>query len=279
MGIDTSKKRARIAIFSTDDPVWGLFAWRETIPLLLNGHEIAGLHLFPNHQKEQKPLWYLRVFGPWSFFILGLFKLKRHLHSKGLTWERLAAQHELPLFRWSSPNEDNLVQWSKQNNIDIIIIMVSHLLKAPILNTARIGVINKHAGLLPGCKGVFPYFWSKLEDIPTGVSFHEVDTGVDTGRLLLQLKYPLNGEDPSMLRFYMDVFSMYPKLLNQAIGQLMEDKSMAPLQELKPSYHSFPKRDDVRRFLKKGGRIGRFSDLFYHPSKAVREVMHEVCGH
>jgi len=54
------------------------------------------------------------------------------------------------------------------------------------INKTRI--INLHGGLLPWNKGPNPNLWSWIDNTPKGVTIHEVDAGVDTGRIIVQRK-------------------------------------------------------------------------------------------
>ena len=55
----------------------------------------------------------------------------------------------MPHFKTSSPNNKDFIQWVKENQIDILVIMVDHILKKAILSAPQICVVNKHASLLP----------------------------------------------------------------------------------------------------------------------------------
>ncbi|MCR4317064.1 MAG: hypothetical protein NUW37_12050 [Planctomycetes bacterium] len=183
------------------------------------------------------------------------------------------------MIRRNSPNSPDVVGWTLENRIDVVFIMVSDILKKPILDAPRVGVINKHAALLPSCGGIYPYFWGRLHGIPTGVSFHEVDEGIDSGRVLVQLGYPSVGEENySMLRFYFDVFNMYPDIAIIAIEKLLLGKFQINSNGLEKSYYSLPTRQDYINYRKKGFRICRLSDLFRKPFDLPTEKLNEIRG-
>ena len=64
------------------------------------------------------------------------------------------------------------------------------ILKAPLLNKAKLGFINTHPSLLPYGRGKFPAFWAIYQGTPYGVSLHMVDEGIDTGDLIATKKIP-----------------------------------------------------------------------------------------
>ena len=175
----------------------------------------------------------------------------------------------MQLHRADSPNADEVVRWSRQSHLDVILITVGHILKAPILATVRIAFINKHAALLPSCRGLFPYFWALLNDLPTGITFHEVDAGIDTGRSLLQVRHPPGQSSMSMLRFYIDVFALFPALAMLALERAAAGEYATPGHDRADTYHSLPTRQDYKAFRRKGLRVCNLSDVFYSPRLCV----------
>lgn len=154
---------ARICIVAEDDDIWGLSAWERTIPVLrASGHELVGIWRCPvalgGMRGREILLWYLRTFGLSDFAKLVLFallaKLTCRLHA--LTGRRassiahLASKARVALHDCASPNDPGLAQWIKQQEVDVLLISVGFILKGDILDAPRLGIINKHAALLPG---------------------------------------------------------------------------------------------------------------------------------
>lgn len=263
----------RIAIFTTDDMLWALPTWGKTIPKLQEHHTVVGLWQFPDrlgkHRGGAIPLWYLRVFGFWTVLGLALFSFKQTLQrfSEGLFgWGMLSRQSGVPIFKGTSPNDSAVLKWVQDEKIDVLFIMVGDILKPPILTAPKLGVINKHAALLPSGRGVFPFFWATLSKRPLGVTFHQVDAGIDSGPLLVQKRYPSfderTGMPFSMLGFYCRVFEEYPDMACQAVEKLRNGHFLIPDKTLKPGYDSFPTRDDYRAFRRHGGQIITGRDFF-----------------
>lgn len=145
-----------------------------------------------------------------------------------------------------------------------------HLTNGNLLRRApRIGIINKHAVLLPSCKGVFPHSWAVITGIATGVTFHRVSREIDGGKILVQRVHPephATTQRLSMLSLYLDMFRMYPGLAAGAAQRLIAGHSTDPRAAVTPSYFSFPDREDYRRFRRSGGALARNSDLFHRRS-------------
>ncbi|AUX25995.1 uncharacterized protein SOCEGT47_065480 [Sorangium cellulosum] len=80
---------------------------------------------------------------------------------------------------------------------DLIVFAGGGLLRAPVLAIPRIGVLNAHAGALPRYRGMDVALWPILEDGPPelGVTVHLIDTGVDTGPIVLVERFSLEPGD------------------------------------------------------------------------------------
>ena len=277
----------RIAILTTDDPVWALHAWARTIPELNREDDVVGIYLFPSRLKQLEgaaiPLWYLRTFGIRDFLVLAAFALRRRLELLGKpysNWKKLANAYGVELRSAQSPNDTEVVHWVRDNRIDVAFIMVGHILKGEILETPNIGIINKHAAILPHCRGLFPYFWSKLTDAPVGVTYHRVEKGIDTGEVLVQAKHTRQDRLLSMLRFYIDVFAALPRMAKIAMDRIVADSysKTAPLESAghAANYYSTPTTADVAAYRGRSFCMTSFSDLFYSPSGKCFEFTGEL---
>src|SRR3989442_14433983 len=80
---------------------------------------------------------------------------------------------------------------------DVIVVAAYGLiLPQPVLELPRYGAINIHASLLPRWRGATPIQRALLAgDRDTGVSIMQMDTGLDTGPVLMQEKIPILEDD------------------------------------------------------------------------------------
>jgi hypothetical protein len=277
----------RIAIFTNKDPVWSLHAWAHAIPELNREDDVVGICLFPPKLQERMgwsiPLWYLRTFGIRDVLALTAFALRRRLDLLGKpysSWRKLANSHGIELYSATSPNEPDVVHWIRDNRIDVVFIMVGHVLKGEILETPSIGIINMHAAVLPHCRGLFPYLWSKLTDAPVGVTFHQVRKGIDTGEILVQAKHTRQDALLSMLRFSIDVFAAFPRMAKIAMDRIVVESYLksAPVETPahSSSYYSVPTTADVAAYRGRSFCTTSWSDLFYSPTGKNFEFTEEV---
>ncbi|HNR32157.1 MAG TPA: methionyl-tRNA formyltransferase [Candidatus Hydrogenedentes bacterium] len=83
--------------------------------------------------------------------------------------------------------------------LDIDLLLVSGfgiILKQPLLDLPRIGCVNCHSSLLPRHRGPNPFAAVLLsDDDETGVTFHVMERGIDTGDILDQGSFALRPTD------------------------------------------------------------------------------------
>ncbi len=78
---------------------------------------------------------------------------------------------------------------------DLIVLGGSRILRPPVINIPRIGVLNAHPGLLPAYRGVDVIHWALHNGDPLGVTVHFVNAGVDTGAIVARQGFEVNSGD------------------------------------------------------------------------------------
>jgi len=61
-----------------------------------------------------------------------------------------------------------------------------HLIDSKTIDKYNKPIINLHISYLPYNKGSHPNYWSFVENTPTGISIHKINSGIDTGDLIFQ---------------------------------------------------------------------------------------------
>ena len=75
------------------------------------------------------------------------------------------------------------------SNSDLILSFgYNKIISKKILSKLPKPPINLHISYLPYNKGSHPNYWSFVENTPSGVSIHEVDEGIDTGKIIYRKK-------------------------------------------------------------------------------------------
>lgn len=78
----------------------------------------------------------------------------------------------------------------------LVVLAFGYILTENILRLPRFGTINIHASLLPKYRGPAPIQWAIINgETETGITTMLMDTGVDTGDILLSQKEPIFPED------------------------------------------------------------------------------------
>src|SRR5919204_2980240 len=78
----------------------------------------------------------------------------------------------------------------------LVVVAYGRILGEDLLTLAPLGAVNVHASLLPRWRGAAPIQWAVAEgDRETGVTIMRMDTGLDTGDILLQRAVPIGEAD------------------------------------------------------------------------------------
>src|SRR5262245_14241541 len=117
------------------------------------------------------------------------------------TWTWLE-QEKIPHRPCSSVNAPKFVEYVKSLNIDLIVVyFFPQILKAPILQIPRLGVLNCHPSLLPRYGGPDPAFWMlKNGASVAGVTVHVMTEKIDAGDIVAQQELIVGAqENPGQL--------------------------------------------------------------------------------
>lgn len=69
----------------------------------------------------------------------------------------------------------------------IVVAAFSQIIRAPMLERPRLGIVNVHPSLLPKYRGPNPHYWVMANgERETGVTVHHLDEGIDTGDIIMQ---------------------------------------------------------------------------------------------
>jgi len=141
-----------------------------------------------------------------------------------------------------SVNDDNFRKKLLKLNPDIILVgSWGEKFEDKTFNIPKIAAINAHPSLLPKYRGPNPYFWAiKNMEKETGVTFHLIDKGYDTGSILAQevVKiYPSDTGKSLKQRLVLTARGVCYELLNT-----LKEDLIIPLKqnEEKATYYSYP---------------------------------------
>jgi methionyl-tRNA formyltransferase len=102
-----------------------------------------------------------------------------------------------PVIQPESIKDDAFLEAMQRLEPDLfVVVALGQILPAPLLALPPHGAINVHASLLPRLRGSAPIQWAIINgDAETGVTTMQMDTGLDTGDMLLKAKTPIRDSD------------------------------------------------------------------------------------
>lgn len=107
---------------------------------------------------------------------------------------KLVAEDEgLPVLQPESPNDDEFEARLRALEPDLgVVVAYGHILKAPLLELSRRGMVNVHASLLPKLRGAAPIEHAILEgDDDTGITIMQMVARMDAGPIIHQISTPI----------------------------------------------------------------------------------------
>lgn len=122
------------------------------------------------------------------------------------------------LARVRSVNADETIDVLEQIKPEVVVVSGTRIISARVLNSVKAVFINMHAGITPMYRGVHGGYWALVQNDrdACGVTVHEVDTGVDTGRILGQARIAPNGRDNFATYGFLQIATGLP-LLKKAV--------------------------------------------------------------
>lgn len=113
------------------------------------------------------------------------------------TLAELAKQHNIPLLKHQNINSPEFREILTGFNCVLFVSMsFNQIFKEPTINIPPLKTINCHAGKLPFYRGRNILNWALINDEKEyGITVHYVDTGIDTGDIILQKGYAITDED------------------------------------------------------------------------------------
>lgn len=108
--------------------------------------------------------------------------------------KQVALEHDIPVFQ---PEKSSELKEGYLENCDLMLVVAYGLLIKPeILAKPRLGCINIHTSLLPRWRGAAPIQRAiEAGDEQTGITFMQMDEGLDTGNILEQISCPIEQSD------------------------------------------------------------------------------------
>ncbi|MCX8066089.1 MAG: methionyl-tRNA formyltransferase [Candidatus Hydrogenedentes bacterium] len=133
---------------------------------------------------------------------------------------KYALKHRIPVI-WINRMTPDELQPLKELLPDIIITSgFSIIFKKQLLSLPRIGCINVHSSLLPNHRGPNPFSAVILQgESESGVTFHIMDEGIDTGPIIAQERFPITESDTAYT-VYCKASELAGKMVPQVLAKI-----------------------------------------------------------
>ncbi len=132
-----------------------------------------------------------------------------------------AADHTTIVVQTGNLNNDAVARCLLEYSPDLILLDGSTIIKKKIFETARIGAVNSHPGLLPKYRGVDSVRWAIYHGDPVGTTCHLVNDGIDTGPILLMEEVPYE-KGMSLLEIRVSAMIAGVRLMIDAVQRLAD---------------------------------------------------------
>jgi methionyl-tRNA formyltransferase len=250
--------RLRLLFITEDDPLYviRLFEvfFREYPPDTM---EVCGITIDrPFHEPPWKTLRrMMRLYGLTGVARVSARFLRARLTGRSIA--RLASERSIPMYPTDSVNAPEYLERVRQLAPDVIVsVAAPEIFRKGILRIPRLGCINIHSGRLPVYRGMMPTFWQMLRgETAITVTVHEMAEKLDAGGVLGTVTIPIAARD-SLDRVITITKQEGARLLIDVLGKLRLGQALAvPLDMNGASYFSFPQREHVREFRKRGHRL------------------------
>jgi hypothetical protein len=101
----------------------------------------------------------------------------------------------------------DVVELARRLQPDVIAVFGTSLIRGPLLDMGRLGIMNLHGGLSPEYRGADCTFWALYNGEPEkiGCTLHFIDPGIDTGNLIAHVCPEVHAGDDELTLFWRSV--------------------------------------------------------------------------
>ena len=161
------------------------------------------------------------------------------------------------LFLGYNKKQTNLINFLKRKNINVvcvgqkkinintiskddnfIVFGYRRIIDKKILKKLYYPPINLHLSYLPFNKGSHPNYWSFFESTPKGVTIHEVNEKLDSGKIILQKKIKFKiTKKSTFFSTYLTLFKEMEKLFSKNYKKILNKRYESKSQIGKGTFH------------------------------------------
>ena len=163
-------------------------------------------------------------------------------------------KNSLPLYTWliqranaAVYSEKISVSMMREINPSLVISYnYNYIIKPDVIAFLNNKIINLHISLLPWNRGTSPNFWSFIEDTPKGVTIHQIDSGLDTGAIIVQKQIFFDENVETLASSYQKLQDEIQELFKNNFYKIINQNYSAEPSNEKGSFH---RAADIQRLI------------------------------
>ena len=163
--------------------------------------------------------------------------------------KQYALEKGLPVLQPEKMKDPAFIETLRSYEANLQVVVAFRMLPEVVWAMPAYGTFNVHAALLPQYRGAAPINWAIINgETETGVTTFFLDHDIDTGRIIMQLPFPIP-DDADVEYVYNGLMHLGAKICLQTLEKIMEAdghpdsmaQSDSSLFTLHSSLHSAPK--------------------------------------
>lgn len=258
-----------IAFITQDDPFYVRVFFEEFVQICDSRDEIKVVVIAPAMGKRSFAALLRQMYefyGPWNFLRMGIKYVLYRLASKLPAWgrggrffsvEQVCRHHGIRAVHARDINAPGFLAQMAQLDLDLIVsVAAPQVFREALIGLPRRGCINIHNSKLPKYRGMLPNFWQMFHgEKSVGTTVHRVNAGIDDGDILLQMDTPI-GTGETLDSLIRRTKALGARLMVEMLRQFRSNEVRAlPNRKEEATYFTFPTREDVAEFRRRGLRL------------------------
>lgn len=136
--------------------------------------------------------------------------------------KQYALAHDIPVLQPVKMKDPDFVEELRGYHADLQVVVAFRMLPEVVWDMPRFGTFNVHAALLPQYRGAAPINWAIIHgEKETGVTTFFLDKDIDTGRIILQKKFPIP-EDADVEYVHDGLMRLGAQAARETIDRMLE---------------------------------------------------------
>jgi methionyl-tRNA formyltransferase len=247
-----------ISFLTTEDPLYLPRFFEIVLPVLARPHRVRVFSVPPLYKNQSSAQAAKRYFA--TFGAAAAVQLTTRLLGAKLTGESIKSVCRREGVVYESTSDVNAPEFLERLRLEQAELLVSvscpQIFRRELIELPPHGILNIHGAILPQYRGVMPSFWMMANgERQAGVSIYFVNEDIDAGELCAQETFLID-PDETLDMFILRSKKIAANLLLRTIAALESGAiERRPLDLAAGSYHRWPDREAVRRFLASGRRL------------------------